>query len=283
MAGNVMFQENKVLITRKINYVMLLALFVLAVILIMNPGNVMAFSDTGCEGDCNKCHSLTKAEAAEIIKQMKTADAKVLDVRISPIKGLWEISIQSQGKEAPVYLDFSKKYIVQGPIIEISTGADKTKEQYHKKKVYKGVDVSKISLKSALVLGSRSAGKKVIIFTDPDCPFCGTLHEEMKKVVKQRKDIAFYIRLFPLKMHPDSYWKSKSIICNKSMQMLDDNFSKKPIPRNECKTAVVDNTIKAAGRLKITGTPTLIFGNGVIQAGAMSADDLIKLVDANAE
>jgi thiol:disulfide interchange protein DsbC len=105
----------------------------------------------------------------------------------------------------------------------------------------------------------------------------------MKKVIKQRKDIAFYIRLFPLKMHPDAYWKSKSIICNNSMQLLDDNFSKKPIVRSECKTDVVDNTIKAAERLRITGTPTLIFGNGVIQAGAMSAEDLIRLVDANAE
>jgi len=249
----------------------------------MNPGKIMAFSDTGCEGDCNKCHSLTKAEASEVIKKVKNADAEVLDVKISPIKGLWEISIQGQGKETPVYLDFSKKYVVRGPITEISTGADKTKEQYNKKKVYKGVDVSKISLKGALLLGSRSAGKKVIVFTDPECPYCGVLHEEMKKVIKQRKDIAFYIRLFPLKMHPDAYWKSKSIICNNSMQMLDDNFSKKPIARTECKTTVVDNTIKAAERLKITGTPTLIFGNGVIQAGAMSAEDLIRLVDANAE
>jgi thiol:disulfide interchange protein DsbC len=283
MAEYALYQEKKAIITRKIKHVILPALFVSAVILVMSPGNVTAFSDAGCEGDCSKCHSLTRAEAAEIIKQLKTADAKVLDVKISPIKSLWEISIQSQGKEAPVYLDFSKKYIVQGPIIELSTGADKTKEQSHKKKIYKGVDVSKISLKSALVLGRKSANKKVIVFTDPDCPYCGGLHEEMKKVVKQRKDIVFYIRLFPLKMHPDAYWKSKSIICNNSMQMLDDNFSKKPIPRTECKTAVVDNTIKAAERLKITGTPTLIFGNGVIQAGAMSADDLIKLVDANAE
>jgi thiol:disulfide interchange protein DsbC len=283
MFGHLMIYKDAFLLRQGFKSVISLALSVCALALLASTGNVMAFSDTGCEGDCNKCHTLEKAEAADIIKKIRPADARVTGVRISPIKGLWEISIQQQGKEEPVYLDFSKKFIVQGPIVELATGVDKTKEQYKKKKEYKGVDVSKISLKSALLLGSRNAKKKVIVFTDPDCPFCGVLHEEMKTVVKQRGDIAFYIRLLPLKMHPDAYWKSKSIVCSNSLQMLEDNFIKKPIQRNECNTKVVDNTISVAQKLKISGTPTIIFGNGIMQAGAMGAADLIKLIDANAE
>jgi thiol:disulfide interchange protein DsbC len=261
-------------------------LFSLTVMLI--PGRIQAFSDSGCEGDCSKCHTINKAEAIEIVKKMKMADAKVTDVKMSPIKGLWEISIQRQDKDVPVYLDFSKKFVIEGPIIEISTGVDKTKEQYKEpvkepvkvKKTNKGIDVSGISLKNALVLGNKKAAKRVIVFTDPECPYCGVLHEEMKKVVSKRKDIVFFIRLFPLiKLHPDAYWKSKSIVCSKSMQMLDDNFMKKPIYRNECDTKEVDNTMKLAGNLNITGTPTMIFADGSMHSGAMRAEDLIKTID----
>jgi thiol:disulfide interchange protein DsbC len=103
----------------------------------------------------------------------------------------------------------------------------------------------------------------------------------MKKVVEKRKDIAFYIRLFPLiNIHPDAYWKSTSIVCKKSMKLLDDNFYKMPIERIECKTTEVDNTIKLAEKLKINGTPTLIFEDGSILSGAVSAEDLIKLIDS---
>jgi thiol:disulfide interchange protein DsbC len=269
-------------------------MFVLAVILscafLTLPKEGQAFNasgcgSSGCESDCGKCHSLDKAEAVEIVKSMKIADARVLDVKMSPIKGLWEISINRRGKEAPVYIDFSKKYVIEGPIAELPGGADKTsdktKEQYKGKKEQKGIDTSRISLKNALVLGSRKAATKVIVFTDPECPYCGVLHEQMKKVVEKRKDIAFYIRLFPLiNIHPDAYWKSTSIVCKKSMKMLDDNFYKIPIERIECKTTEVDNTIKLAEKLKINGTPTLIFEDGSILSGAMSAEDLIKLIDS---
>jgi thiol:disulfide interchange protein DsbC len=250
------------------------------VVSLLSGGNVFAFGEGGCDGECNKCHSLTKAEAGDIMKKLKIPDPKVRDIRMSPIKGLWEVSVDSQGKSGFFYIAFSKNYIVQGQIVEVSTGVDKTREQYQIMQDSKKIDISKISLTNALVLGDRKAKKRVIVFTDPDCPFCGRLHDEMRKVVEKRKDIVFYIRLFPLvKLHSDSYWKSQSIVCNKSLQMLEDNFAKKPIQRTECSTKEVDNTIKLAGKLGITGTPTLIFSNGKMRSGAMSAEQLIELVD----
>lgn len=258
------------------------ALFVTCLFFIfgfLGISNVFAFSENGCEGDCNKCHALNKTEVGEILKKLKVSDAKVRDIKMSPVKGLWEVSVDNQGKNGLVYVDFSKKYVVQGPIVEVATGVDKTREQYQVMQDRKKIDVSQISLKNALVLGDRKAKKRVIVFTDPDCPFCARLHEEMKKVVEKRKDIVFYIRLFPLKMHPDSYWKSKSIVCNKSLKMLEDNFAKKPIARTECDTKEVNNTLKLAEKLGITGTPTLILPNGKMRSGAMGADQIIDLVD----
>lgn len=101
----------------------------------------------------------------------------------------------------------------------------------------------------------------------------------MKKVIAQRMDIAFYIKLYPLKMHKDAYWKSKSIICNKSIQLLEDNFEKKPIQKTECDTKEIDNNIKFAEKNGITGTPTMILPDGSIYLGAPEADKLLKIID----
>jgi thiol:disulfide interchange protein DsbC len=100
----------------------------------------------------------------------------------------------------------------------------------------------------------------------------------MKKVLEKTKDIVFYIKLYPLKMHKDAYWKSKSIVCNNSLKMLEDAFDKKQIPKTECDTKEIDNTIKLAESLGITGTPTIILPDGRVHSGMIPADKLINLI-----
>jgi thiol:disulfide interchange protein DsbC len=63
----------------------------------------------------------------------------------------------------------------------------------------------------------------------------------MKKVVEKRKDVVFYLKLYPCKSLKDSSQKSKSIICNQSMKMLEDSYERKPIPNTECKSSELDD------------------------------------------
>ena len=101
----------------------------------------------------------------------------------------------------------------------------------------------------------------------------------MKKVIEKRKDIAFYIILFPLPMHKDAARKSKTIMCEKSLSLLDDAFEKKQIPDPKCDTTAIDDNIKLGQKLGISGTPAMIFPNGVLESGARDADAIISLVD----
>jgi len=103
----------------------------------------------------------------------------------------------------------------------------------------------------------------------------------MEKVVQERKDVAFYIILFPLAMHKDAYWKSKSIVCNKSLKMLEEAFAKKTIPQPECDTKEIDSNIKLAEALGITGTPTLVLPDGRIHSGTMPANQLLDFIRGN--
>jgi thiol:disulfide interchange protein DsbC len=101
----------------------------------------------------------------------------------------------------------------------------------------------------------------------------------MKKVIEKRIDIAFYIKLFPLRFHKDAYWKSKSIVCNRSVRMLEDNFEKRPIPKTECNTKEIDENIRFAERHGISGTPTMILPDGSIYQGTIDSEKLIRLID----
>ena len=101
----------------------------------------------------------------------------------------------------------------------------------------------------------------------------------MKKVIKERKDIAFYIKLYPLPMHKDAYAKAKAIVCEKSLSLLEDAFERKPLPAPKCETTAIDDNVKLAQKLGITGTPAIIMPDGRLIPGYLEADALIKQID----
>lgn len=230
----------------------------------------------GCGTECIQCHKIKKEEASEILKDFVE---KVINVEEGPVKGMWMVEVEAKGKRFPIYLHYSKRYFFAGNIIDIKNkklvgGETKPAEKAK-------VDVDKIPLNDAIIMGNSLARKRVIIFDDPDCPYCRRLHEEIKKVIAQRDDIGFYIKLFPLvKLHPDAYRKSKSIACEKSFKLLDDAFSGKEIPAPSCETTKIDENIKLGESLGITGTPTLILQDGTVISGYMTADKLIAVIDS---
>jgi thiol:disulfide interchange protein DsbC len=142
--------------------------FVVSILsIILLQGNAFAFG--GCESDCKKCHSLNASEVQHILTKLHAEDAKVLEIKMSPIKGLWQVTVDEKGKKGVLYVGFSKEYVVGGPIFEVATASNKTAqtlEQMPQPARY--VDVSKIPVNDALVLGSIEARYRVIVFTDPD-------------------------------------------------------------------------------------------------------------------
>lgn len=128
--------------------------------------NSYAFS--GCEENCQKCHSLNDQEVKVILDKIKTSDAKILKIQMSPVKGLWEVDIENKGHRSLFYVDFSKKFLIAGSILEVNAAINKTKERIDELNKDKRINPASIPLKDALVLGSNKAPKTVIVFTDPD-------------------------------------------------------------------------------------------------------------------
>jgi thiol:disulfide interchange protein DsbC len=97
----------------------------------------------------------------------------------------------------------------------------------------------------------------------------------MKQVIEERKDIAFYVKMYPLAMHKGSYEKAKAIVCEKSLALLEDAYAKKELPKPKCETSVIDENIKLATQLGISGTPALVMPDGRLLSGYRDAKDLI--------
>lgn len=96
----------------------------------------------------------------------------------------------------------------------------------------------------------------------------------MKKVIEKRKDIVFYVKLFPVVgTKPD---KIGNVACDKYAKMrteFNGNITK------NCDQNEVEGNSALARSLGISGTPALIMPDGKIYSGNMPADRLIKFID----
>jgi len=234
-----------------------------------------AFMGEGCgAGDCKDCHQLTKEEAAEILQGVA---GKVIGVKFSEVPGLWVVDLDQEGKKIPIYLDFSKQFLISGRVVRLATKEDVTEKRFV---ALNKIDVAEIPLDDALVLGKPDAAHKIIVFDDPECSFCRKMQGEMAKVVEMRPDIVFYIKMFPLtNIHPKAYNKAKAIICEKSLKLLEESLAGKEIPPPQCETDQVEKNIDLGRKIFIKSTPTLIFPDGSVVPGYKSAERIIEFLD----
>ena len=139
-----------------------LLLFVVMAFVLLPVSYSYGFSEKG--QDCSKCHTLSKDEATTLLKDIGQG-VSVVEVLMSPIKGMWEVDVDAGGKKGLVYVDFSKKYLISGSVISIKDKTNLTQDRYTE---LTKVDVSKIPLDDAIVMGGKDAKYKVVVFSDPD-------------------------------------------------------------------------------------------------------------------
>lgn len=223
--------------------------------------------------ECSACHKLTVEEAGQLLS---FAGVTVKSVKPAPSRGLFEVFFEQSGKIGIVLIDFAKKHLIQGMVLDL-----KTKEpvaahdsDIPKPKQFSGVDPKLIPVQHAFVMGNPKATKKIYVFTDPDCPYCRTLHPELIKLEKLVPDVAIHIMLYPLPMHPQAYDKSRVILSSKSRKNLDLAFEGKelPKPKGEAGKAAVDAILKFTQQQGITSTPTVLLPDGTVYQGSRTAE-----------
>jgi thiol:disulfide interchange protein DsbC len=166
-----------------------------------------------------------------------------------------------------------------GPIIEYQTGQDKSRQRVEGLNRERRVDLTGLRLDESLVMGDRNASIKVITFLDPDCGFCKKLHQEMKKLLEKRRDIAFFLKVAPIHKNPEMEKKSKDIVCAKSVKNLDEAFEGKPVPSTECQTKELEDNTKFMAANGFNGVPVTVFPDGSVQVGFVESSVLETRID----
>jgi thiol:disulfide interchange protein DsbC len=139
-------------------------LFLLSLLFFLLPsGYSFGFSEKG--QDCSKCHTLSSSEAKDLLKDL-IPDSRILEVRLSPVKGLFEVYLESGGRKGLVYIDFPKKHFLSvQALVSIAERKNLTQERMAE---LNKVDITQIPLDDAVVMGDPKARLRVIVFDDPD-------------------------------------------------------------------------------------------------------------------
>ena len=217
-------------------------------------------------------------EAATVKKtlEQKFPGAEVRYVAKSPFSGLYEALLGDQ----MVYTDVKANQILVGSIFDVATKQNLTDAKVRK---LNRIAVDKLPMDLAFVKVKGNGARKLIVFSDADCPFCHRLETEMKGL----DNVTIYTFLFPIdQLHPDAARKSKQIWCAPDkVKAWDEFFASGKLPDNkgECGDPV-DKTQALGNSLKINATPTLIFADGSMIPGALPLAQIEKeLTSADAE
>lgn len=139
-------------------------LFIFAFIAAYALNTQVSYGNSSTDHDCIKCHKLTTSEAQAIL-QGGIPGSKALEVNPGPVKGLWEVVFEMRGQKEIIYIGYSKELVFSGEIFNTKLRANLTAEKHSQ---LNKIDISKIPLADALVMGDKNAKHKVIVLDDPD-------------------------------------------------------------------------------------------------------------------
>jgi len=133
-------------------------------------------------------------------KGINHGDIKILNTK--NIESGWKatkilVSIEKDGikEKAEEIIISNGDYIVTNAI-NIKTGKTIRDKLVNFKETYYDEDY--------LVLGSKKAKNKILIISDPFCPFCKDVIGRVADNIEKKKDVALYIYEIPLKIHKGS-------------------------------------------------------------------------------
>ena len=181
---------------------------------------------------------------------MKSFPNLTLDgFRESPLKGLYEITAGEQ-----VFYFSPEGYLFFGEIWT-KDGKNLTAEMREKVAADR---IKDLPLDKALKIGTGP--KKVIEFTDPDCPYC----RKVDSFLAKRTDVSRYVYFVPLrKIHPDAEKKARYILSHTDRQkafheVFGGEFDGKPVPvAAGVQQSQLEEMEKIASGIGVRGTPAL--------------------------
>jgi len=215
-----------------------------------------------------------EAEIRQAVQKL-APDAKIASIARSGPPGFMEVVVDGPQGPMLVYADEKGEYLLIGDLLEVKTKRNLTRERMDK---LTEVKWDSLPLQNAIKVVRGDGKRKLAVFSDPDCPYCRKAEQEFAKM----DNVTIYTFPYPLPMHADAGRKSKLVWCSKdrSKAWLDLMLKGKlPEGKGDCDNPVDENLV-LGNKLRIDGTPAMIFPNGKRVPGYMDAGRLDGLLTA---
>ncbi|WP_369821761.1 DsbC family protein [Polaromonas sp. OV174] len=220
--------------------------------------------------------SLSAAFAQEATIRKNLAErlpalSKIDEVSKTPMNGLFEIRVNDNDI---FYTDAEGNFLLQGQLIDTKAKRNLTEERMEK---LSAIDFSALPLKDAFVEVRGNGKRKMAVFADPNCGYCKRFERDVLKVT----DVTIHTFLIPI-LSPDSTEKSKNIWCakDKNKAWTDWMVRDQTPAKASCDTAALERNLAFSRKYKITGTPTIFFADGSRVPGAISSQQVEKLLSS---
>jgi thiol:disulfide interchange protein DsbC len=196
-------------------------------------------------------------------------------ISATPLPGIYEVEM---GRNV-AFVEESGRYFIFGRMFDMEKQEDITSGAAAAQPASPAVDFASLPLQHAIKSVHGQGRRALVVFSDPDCPYCKKLEQELAKV----DDVTVYTFLMPLEqLHPDSRAKADAVWCSKdrsaawSALMLNGKVPKKTKGCEAPHQAV----LPLAEKFGINGTPFLVAGDGRTMPGAAAAARISTWLDA---
>ncbi|MFZ9298231.1 MAG: DsbC family protein [Hylemonella sp.] len=230
----------------------------------MNPlKNLPALALALCCLSASAQEATIRKNIAARVPQLQNID----EISKTPMTGLFEVRVN--GTDI-FYTDAEANFIIQGQLFDTRQRRNLTEERIDK---LTAIAFDSLPLKDAFTIVRGNGKRKIAVFADPNCGYCKRFERDLEKV----ENITIYNFLYPI-LGADSADKARNIWCAKdrSEAWLDWMLRSKTPASASCDTAAIARNVEFGRKLKISGTPTLVFADGTRLPGAINTDQIEK-------
>lgn len=211
---------------------------------------------------CISALSFANVETVKSNLNQNYPNIQVTNIQKTEMAGLYSANLDKQ----IIYLDENAQYMFVGSMVRMKDQKNLTKDLVLKQN---SIDWKKLPFKDAIKTVKGNGKRELAIFSDPNCPYCKKLETELDKL----NDVTIYTFIYPLKQQ--SIAVSKQIWCDANQAYAWKNLLEKNIqPKAKTCANPIERNLELGRKLGVTGTPTLIFANGLKMVGGRSAEDI---------
>ena len=201
----------------------------------------------------------------------KLPGAQASDVAVSPIPGLYEVTMGG----LIAYVSSDGKYLLSGNVYDLDTQVNLTASR---RNTARAKALAAASESNMIVFGPANAKMTVTVFTDIDCGYCRKFHSQIAEVNKAgvRVRYMFFPRTGPA---TESWTKAEQVWCAADRRdaltraKKGDTFKGK-----SCGDAAVKSQYELGSDLGVEGTPAIFTQNGDYVGGYLAPAELVQAI-----